>query len=182
MVFSSCKGLNVPGCKKIINRAHKMAPAKFGGTGRVKYVNEKIREPVTKEDPAFHPDNLLLINDYWLCGVRTDFEDMYVAGVDGAGKVECKYPWCTLDDTTEGYTCHELGPFDCSGGMTVDQCCTHLKGEVTSGGISLTDLHGNHLDCYDSPPPIAKDDPLDYGRVKLHTDKGNTVVKSPQNG
>jgi hypothetical protein len=160
-----------------------MAPYKFGNSARVEYKMERVRDPPPdKTDPAFHPDNLLLIADYWLVGIRTDFEDLFVAGVDGEGLVEYIYPWCTADETELGYTCYELGPWDCSGGLTWTECCDYAKASVTDRGISLTDLHGNMLDCYDSPPPISEADPVNYGRVKLHIDKGSTVVKAPKNG
>ena len=113
-----------------------------------------------KTDPTFHPDDLLIIPDYWLIGIRTSYDDTYVAGVDDAGKVEYNYPWCTVDETSpEGYTCLDLGPWNCSGGMTWTECCDYAKADVTDRGIASVDLHGNSLDCYDSPPPISEDDP-----------------------
>jgi hypothetical protein len=182
MLFSSCKGLRATDCKKIINRAHRIAPYKFGNVARVHYKMERVRDPVDKTDPAFHPDSLLLIQDYWLIGIRTDFEGNFVAGIDDAGKVEYNYPWCTADETELGYTCYDLGPWDCSGGLTWTECCDYAKAQVTDRGIALTDLHGNVLECYDSPPPISEADPVDYGRVKLRIDKGNIVVQAPKNG
>lgn len=183
MIFSSCKGLKANICKRIIDRAHRMAPYKFGGSSRVSYKIERVRDKVDKTAPTFHPDDLLLATDYWLIGIRTSFDGSYVAGVDDAGTVEYNYPWCMVDETQElGYICHDLGPWNCSGGMTWTQCCDYAKAEVTSRGIPLIDLHGNSLDCYDSPPPISVADPVNYSRVKLHVDRGNIVVQAPKNG
>jgi len=183
MLFSSCKGLKANICKRIINRAHRAAPYKFGGSSRVAYKVERIRDKVDKTDPTFHPDDLLIIPDYWLIGIRTSYDDTYVAGVDDAGKVEYNYPWCTVDETSpEGYTCLDLGPWNCSGGMTWTECCDYAKADVTDRGIASVDLHGNSLDCYDSPPPISEEDPVNYGRVKIHVDRGNIVVQAPKNG
>jgi len=136
-----------------------------------------------KTDPTFHPDDLLIIPDYWLIGIRTSYDGSYVAGVDDAGNVEYNYPWCTADETSpEGYTCLDLGPWNCSGDVTWTACCDYAKADVTDRGIASVDLHGNSLDCYDSPPPISEEDPVNYGRVKLHVDRGNTVVQAPKNG
>ena len=181
MMFSSCKGLKASLCKKIINRAHRVAPYRFGSSPRVYYKTERVREPVDKTDATFHPDNLLAIQDYWLVGIRTNYEGTYVAGIDDAGKVEYSYPWCTVDETT-GYTCYDIGPWDCSGGVTWTECCDYAKAQVIDRGIALTDLHGNSLECYDSPPPVSEEDPINFARVKLHVDKGNVVVQSPKNG
>ncbi|KAK1741221.1 hypothetical protein QTG54_008473 [Skeletonema marinoi] len=53
-----------------------------------------------KTDLTFHPDDLLIIPDYWLIGIRTSYDGSYVAGVDDAGNVEYNYPWCTADETS----------------------------------------------------------------------------------
>ena len=37
MLFHSCKGRKAIDCKRIINRAHRLNPAKFGGSTRVYY-------------------------------------------------------------------------------------------------------------------------------------------------
>ena len=183
MLFSSCIGLKANICKKIINRAHRIAPHKFGGAKTVSYKVERVRDKVDKTDSTFHPDNLLLAADYWLVGIRTSYDGTYVAGIDDAGLVEYNYPWCIADDTPDtGYICYDLGPWTCSGGMTWTECCDYAKADVTSRGIPTTDLHGNTLDCYDSPPPISEADPVDYGRVRLHVGRRNIVVHAPKNG
>jgi len=179
MLFNTCKGRKEIDCKRIINRAHRIAPGKFGGSSRVHFKKERIRDDFNWD--KYHPDDLLLYPDYWLIGIRTSLDGTYVAGFDDAGKVEYKYPWCVADDTPgKGYSCHGLGPWTCSGGMTFTECCDYAKADVASRGLLVADLHGNYLECYDSPPPEA--DPLDYGRVKLHVDRGNVVVHTPRNG
>ena len=182
MLFSSCKGLKANICKRIINRAHRIAPYKFGGSPRVYYKIERVRDKVDTTAATFHPDDLILAADYWLIGIRTSFDGSYVAGVDDAGRVEYNYPWCTVAETPEGYICHDLGPWNCSGGMTWTECCDYAKADVTSRSVASIDLHGNSLDCYDSPPPISSEDPANYARVKLHVDRGNIVVQAPKNG
>ena len=210
MLFNTCKGRKEIDCKRIINRAHRIAPGKFGGSTRVYFKSEfavlylfsgiiesstvrpsfltnselRSQEERVRDDfnwDKYHPDDLLLYPDYWLIGIRTSLDGTYVAGFDDAGKVEYKYPWCVADDTPgKGYSCHGLGPWTCSGGMTFTECCDYAKADVASRGLLVADLHGNYLECYDSPPPEA--DPLDYGRVKLHVDRGNVVVHTPRNG
>jgi hypothetical protein len=187
-VFDSCLNLHMNKCKQIIDAAHAANPAAFGNVASILYITLKVRPVLLTADILANPDLLLDVPDYQLIGLRTDSDNTHVVGIKGDGIVTYPYSWCVTDAAeATGYRCQEIGPWDCYDelatpptGQTFVQCCNDIKAET---GHLMPDMHGNYLDCYNSPPPLENlEDPLDLGRVYLHIDANNRVVHPPYNG
>ena len=75
-------------------------------------------------------------------------------------------------------TCYSIGPWDCDIGtpLTVEQCCNLIKASVPEA-----DERGNHIDCYVDPPIGSASNPVDPGRVCIHVDANDFVVRPPRN-
>lgn len=186
MTFENCVGLHMNKCKAIIDAAHAANPAAFGNVFSILYITLKVRPMLDTADVSADPDLLLTVPDYQLIGLRTDGDNTHVIGIAGDGIVTYPYSWCVTDATqTTGYRCEEIGPWDCydevaSTGKNFETCCNDIKAETA---YLMPDMHGNYLDCYNSPPPLENlEDPLDLGRVYLHIDANNKVVHPPMNG
>lgn len=175
-------------CKNIINAARSANPAVFGNVATVLYIILKVRPVLKMADISTDPDLLLSVPDYELIGLRTDADNTHVVGIASDGIVNYPYSWCVYDAAEPtGYKCQEIGPWDCYDELAVpptgknfEQCCNDIKAETA---YLMPDIHGNYLDCYNSPPPLDNlEDPLDLGRVYLHVDANNRVVHPPYNG
>ena len=175
-------------CKNLINAAHAANPAAFNNVDQVLFVILKVRPVRDAADIMLDPDQLLLIDNYNQVGLRTDNEtNTLVVGIKGDGVVTYPYPWCVNNVTDPaGYYCHMIGSWDCydevaGTGLTVEQCCSTIQASTFE--IGSLDVHGNELECYNSPPPHANvEDPPDYGRVFLHVNAQNQVVHPPMTG
>ena len=109
---------------------------------------------------------------YYMVGLRTNIAETGVIGVLGDGMVFYPWEWCT----TSG--CYDIGPWDCDVGtpLTVEQCCNMITASVPTA-----DVNGNYLDCYADPPIGSVSKPIDAGRVCIHVNSNNIVVRPPKN-
>ena len=60
--------------------------------------------------------------------------------------------------------------------LTVEQCCNMIKDSVPTA-----DKNGKTLECYADPPVGSVSNPVDAGRVIIHTDVNGIVVHIPKN-
>ncbi len=71
-----------------------------------------------------------------------------------------------------------LSSSDCDVGIPLkaEECCKMIQDSVPTA-----DLNGNSLECYNEYPVGSPSNPVNPGRVKLHTDAAGYVVHIPKN-
>jgi hypothetical protein len=52
---------------------------------------------------------------------------------------------------------------------------------MIKASVPEADYNGNFLDCYTDYPAGSVENPIDYGRVTIHTDAAGIVVHIPMN-
>lgn len=67
---------------------------------------------------------------------------------------------------------------DCDIGLPLhpDECCNMIKDTVPAANFE-----GKYLECYNEYPVGSAHNPVDPGRVSIHTDAAGIVVNIPKN-
>jgi hypothetical protein len=153
-----CMKKHVNYCIAQIRHTLAQYPDVFGGRSDFDFQVNKIREASDE--------------GYNLVALRTNEAETGVVGILGDGMIWYPHPWCTVEQ------CFEIGPWDCEVGipLTVEQCCSMIKDTVPG-----EDINGKTLECYPDPPIGSESNPVNPGRVIIHTDAAGTVVHIPSN-
>jgi len=159
VIFEECVGKTLEVCKGLIQAEVTANPSLFENREHLDYDVKTIRASDS--------------SDYHLVGMRTNEAETHVVGVLGNGMVFYPWDWCTTAST-----CYAVGPWDCDVGipLPVEDCCNMIKSSVP-----YPDLNGNLLDCYVDPPVGSVSNPTDYGRVSIHVNGKNIVIRAPKN-
>lgn len=159
VVFEECLHKHVDVCKDLIQQKVTEFPSLFDNRDHLDYYVQEVRTAEQEE--------------YYLVGLRTDVTETHVTGITGDGMVWYPFVW---NDSVHGPM--EIGPWDCDVGtpLTVEACCNMIKTTVPNA-----DVNGNHLDCYADHPVGSTSNPVNYGRVSIHVNSNNIVVREPKN-
>ena len=182
MTWAECVGKHYNACKRIINTVHAANKGAFANVDEVKYELVEVRPNLSYEEVAADPNRLLLADNYNMVGLRMDEAGEHVVGVHGDGHIEYPYPWCVPFNNEKGYNCVPMDPWDCYNEQfgifyTATECCNLIK-----SSFPFADIHGNNIECYESPQPAADTSAPDLGRVEIHISADNRVAHPPKQG
>lgn len=156
--FEECVGQTLEACQEIIQAEVLANPGVFEDRTQLEIDVMNVR---TSDAPNYNQ-----------VGLRTNFNETGVVGVLGDGMIFYPWDWCIYDG------CYTIGPWDCDVGtpLSVDQCCNMIKTTVPHA-----DVNGNELECYADLPIGSVNNPVDYGRVCIHVNSHNIVIRAPKN-
>mmetsp|Transcript_19869 Transcript_19869/g.39811 ORF Transcript_19869/g.39811 Transcript_19869/m.39811 type:complete len:209 (-) Transcript_19869:208-834(-) len=110
---------------------------------------------------------------YNIVSMRLNADETTVGGLLGDGMIWYAYEWCLAADD-----CYTVGPWDCDVGIPLlpEQCCKMIQDSVPH-----EDMNGKYLECYTEFPVGSPSNPVNPGRVCIHTDADGIVVHIPKN-
>eukprot|EP00984_Skeletonema_dohrnii_P000814 scaffold244_cov126-Skeletonema_dohrnii-CCMP3373.AAC.7 len=110
---------------------------------------------------------------YNIVAMRLNADETTVGGLLGDGMIWYPYEWCLAADD-----CYTVGPWDCDVGIPLlpEQCCKMIQDSVPH-----EDVNGNYLECFTEFPIGSPSNPVNPGRVSIHTDADGIVVHIPKN-
>ncbi|KAK1741524.1 hypothetical protein QTG54_008002 [Skeletonema marinoi] len=110
---------------------------------------------------------------YNIVSMRLNVDETTVGGLLGDGMIWYPYEWCLAADD-----CYTVGPWDCDVGIPLlpEQCCKMIQDSVPH-----EDMNGKYLECYTEYPVGSPSNPVNPGRVCIHTDADGIVVHIPKN-
>eukprot|EP00985_Skeletonema_marinoi_P006408 scaffold2771_cov198-Skeletonema_marinoi.AAC.6 len=110
---------------------------------------------------------------YNIVSMRLNADETTVGGLLGDGMIWYPYEWCLAADD-----CYTVGPWDCDVGIPLlpEQCCKMIQDSVPH-----EDMNGKYLECYTEFPVGSPSNPVNPGRVCIHTDADGIVVHIPKN-
>mmetsp|Transcript_11266 Transcript_11266/g.16918 ORF Transcript_11266/g.16918 Transcript_11266/m.16918 type:complete len:209 (-) Transcript_11266:212-838(-) len=146
-------------CIAAINAKLAEHPELFEGREAFEFEVNKVREATDE--------------GYNIVAMRLNADETTVGGLLGDGMIWYPYDWCLAADD-----CYTVGPWDCDVGIPLlpEQCCKMIQDSVPH-----EDMNGNYLECYTEFPVGSPSNPINPGRVCIHTDADGIVVHIPKN-
>mmetsp|Transcript_12902 Transcript_12902/g.19264 ORF Transcript_12902/g.19264 Transcript_12902/m.19264 type:complete len:209 (+) Transcript_12902:47-673(+) len=146
-------------CIAAINAKLAAYPELFEGREAFEFEVNKVREATDE--------------GYNIVSMRLNADETTVGGLLGDGMIWYPYEWCLAADD-----CYTVGPWDCDVGIPLlpEQCCKMIQDSVPH-----EDMNGKYLECYTEYPVGSPSNPVNPGRVCIHTDADGIVVHIPKN-
>mmetsp|Transcript_19867 Transcript_19867/g.39809 ORF Transcript_19867/g.39809 Transcript_19867/m.39809 type:complete len:209 (-) Transcript_19867:207-833(-) len=146
-------------CIAAINAKLAAYPELFEGREAFEFEVNKVREATDE--------------GYNIVAMRLNADETTVGGLLGDGMIWYAYEWCLAADN-----CYMIGPWDCDVGIPLlpEQCCKMIQDSVPH-----EDMNGKYLECYTEFPVGSPSNPVNPGRVCIHTDADGIVVHIPKN-